>query len=236
MKMLKSLALVGFLTVVIRTEAGPNTTLPPNAIKYIPDLARVLNEDWPTMKSQSIIAGQIEQESCISLNSKGCWNPTTELKTSAEYGFGLGQLTIAYKKDGSVRFNNFDEMKRRFPALNGWKWENRYDPFYQIRTIVLMDRGLYNGVKWPVASQTEQYAFMLSGYNGGMGGVMQDRTLCTKTVGCDPSKWFGHVEKNSFKTRIKQHGYGQSAFKINRGYVRSVMFDRRNKYMASFPD
>lgn len=209
--------------------------VPPNAHKYLPDLKQVLKEEWPAMKSQSLVAGQIEQESCISLKSKGCWNPTTELKTSVEYGFGLGQLTIAYRKDGTVRFNNFEEMKKRFPQLSSWKWENRYDPSYQIRTIVLMDKGLYNQVKWPVASQTEQYAFMLSGYNGGMGGVMQDRVLCTKTPDCDPTRWFNNVEKNSFKSRIKQHGYGQSAYEINRGYVRNVMFVRRTKYIPYFP-
>jgi hypothetical protein len=210
--------------------------IPPNAVKYIPNLAVVLKEEWPEMKSQSIVAGQIEKESCITLKHRGCWNPTTELKTPYEYGFGLGQLTIAYKNDGSVRFNNFDEMRKRFPSLREWKWENRYDPSYQMRTMVLMDKGLYNEVKWPVASQQDQFGFMLSGYNGGMGGVRQDRILCTKTPGCDPSRWFDHVEKNSFKTRIKKPGYGQSAYEINRGYVRIIMFDKRKKYMPYFPD
>lgn len=210
--------------------------IPTNAEKYLPDLAIVLKEEWPSMKSQSIVAGQIEKESCITLKHKGCWNPTTELKTSREYGFGLGQLTIAYRADGTERFNNFEEMKKRFPQLRSWKWENRYDPSYQIRTMVLMDKGLYNEVKWPVASNLEQYAFMLSGYNGGMGGVRQDRILCVNKPGCDPSKWFDNVEKDSFKTRIKNPGYGQSAFDINRGYVRIILFDKRRKYMPYFPD
>jgi hypothetical protein len=230
-----SKVLMALCAIGISSIASSNTPLPPNAVKYLPVLGQVLVMEWPGMKSQSLIAAQIEQESCISLKSKGCWNPTTELKTSAEYGFGLGQLTIAYKKDGSVRFNNFEEMKKRYPSLKDWKWENRYDPFYQIRTIVLMDKGLYNEVKWPVASEAEQYAFMLSGYNGGMGGVRQDRVLCGNIEGCDPSRWFNNVEKNSFKTRIKAHGYGQSAFEINRGYVRNVMFVRRTKYVPSFP-
>lgn len=231
MKILQVLVLV--LAAGYCSSAEP-ATVPPNAVKYLPVLDHVLHQNWPTMTSQAIIAGQIEQESCISLTSKGCWNPNTELKTKVEYGFGLGQLTIAYKKDGSIRFDNFKEMKRRLPQLNGWKWENRFDPSYQLETIVLMDRGFYNGVKWPTASTDEQYGFMLSAYNGGMGGVMQDRVLCTKTAGCNPSKWFGNVEKNSFKTRIKQHGYGQSAFDINRGYVRNVMLVRQQKYKPYF--
>jgi hypothetical protein len=231
MNILKALVVV--VALGFCTNSVPQT-LPERAVQYLPDLKRVMVDIWPSMQSQSLIAAQIEQESCASLKSKKCWNPTTELKTPVEYGFGLGQLTIAYRKDGTVRFNNFEEMKARFPELRAWKWENRYDPSYQLKTVVLMDKGLYNSIKWPT-TDIEHYAFMMSGYNGGLRGVIQDRTLCTAMPGCDPDKWFDNVEKYSFKTRIKQHGYGQSAFEINRGYVRNVFFIRRKKYISSFP-
>ena len=208
--------------------------VPTNAKKYIPVLQQVIDKQWPTFDAPSLIAAQIEQESCISLTSKGCWNPNTELKTSREYGFGLGQLTIAYDKNHNVRFDNFKLMKQKFPQLDGWKWDDRYDPYYQMTTIVLMDKNFYNGIKWTTTNDDEKKAFMMSSYNGGLGGVMQDRTLCAHTTGCDPSRWFNNVEKYSYKSRIKNPGYGQSAFDINRGYVRSIFYIRREKYIPFF--
>ena len=180
----------------------------------------------------SIIGGQIEQESCISLTHSRCWNPNVELKTSREYGFGLGQITIAKDKFGKVRFNNFDEAKRMFPsALKEWKWEDRFDPSYQMTAMVLMDRNLYNKVQSLTPRESDQLAFMLAAYNGGTGGLLQDRKLCEGSKGCDPTKWFGHVAANSFKNKIKLPGYGESAFDINRGYVDQIMNKRRLKYV-----
>ena len=73
-----------------------------------------------------------------------------------------------------------------------------------------------------------------SAYNGGLGGVLQDRRLCAKVAGCDPDRWFGHVEHYSLKARTKSAGYGKSFFDINRGYVRAVMDERRQRYTAFF--
>jgi membrane-bound lytic murein transglycosylase MltF len=50
------------------------------------------------------------------------------------------------------------------------------------------------------------------------------------TKGCDPEKWFGNVEKTSLKAKTAVKGYGQSFYQINRGYVRSIWFDRRQRY------
>jgi hypothetical protein len=224
-----------FLFVGLLSITSVLAIVPEKAKLYIPVLKQSLEKEWPTFKKQSLIAAQIEQESCISLTSKGCWNPNTELKTKDEYGFGLGQLTIAYDKNHNVRFDNFQIMKQKFPQLKEWKWENRYDPYYQLTTIVLMDKNFYNGIRWDTASDDERIAFMLASYNGGLGGTMQDRTICAHTNGCDPSKWFDNVERYSYKSRIKKAGYGQSAFDINRGYVRNIFYVRRDKYIPYFP-
>jgi hypothetical protein len=221
------LVLVG--TITSANAVAP--VLPANAYALIPSLQKAVDMEWETMTIPSLFAAQIEQESCVSLKSKGCWNPHTELKTSREYGFGLGQITIAYDANGKQRFNNFTGSKKEFPQLSGWTWEDRYNPLYQIRTVVLMDKSLYNKVRWDVANEREHYAFILSAYNGGMSSVMKDRKLCEETDGCDPSKWFGHVEKYSFKSKIKIHGYGQSFYDINRGYVQNVINLRRTKYI-----
>jgi len=216
------------------TAKASGVPLPADAIKYIPVLQQTIASQWPNISRPELLAAQIEQESCASLKSKDCWNPNAELKTPYEYGFGLGQLTIAYDSNHNVRFNNFTAMKQKYPSLKGWQWDDRFDPKYQMMTMVLMDKSAYGSVSWPVASDNERLAFMFSGYNGGIGGVIQDRTLCVHTAGCDPSKWFGNVEKQSFKTKLTRPGYGQSAFAINRGYVTNIFTVRYQKYLPYF--
>lgn len=207
-------------------------SVPANALKHLPELKEALIKNWPDMPKKSVMGGQIEQESCISLKSARCWNPNVELKTSREYGFGLGQVTISYDKNGKTRFNNFEQAKLDFPtALKDWKWENRFDASYQMTTIILMDKKLYNRVGPLVSTKDDQLAFMLSSYNGGFGGVLQDRKLCQATKDCNANVWFGNVENYSFKSKIKVQGYGESAYAINRGYVRQVLNERRQKYI-----
>ncbi len=60
------------------------------------------------------------------------------------------------------------------------------------------------------------------------------RGVAAALAGCDPDRWFGHVEHHSLKARTKTAGYGNSFFDINRGYVRAVMDDRRYRYAAFF--
>lgn len=209
--------------------------VPPNAVKLLPDLRAVQERIWPAAPMPSFLAAQVEQESCISLKHAKCWNPRAELKTSREYGFGLGQITIAYRADGSVRFNKFQELREQYASLRGWTWENRYDAKYQLTAMVEMDKGIYGRVK-DAATTNDRLAFTLSGYNGGESGVMQDRLLCKNTAGCDRNRWFGHVERTSLKSRTKWQGYGASAFQINREYVKNVIHVRRPKYEPYFQE
>lgn len=207
-------------------------TIPPGAKTHLPELKVVIDKHWPALSRPALIGGQIEQESCISLTHKRCWNSQVELKTSREYGFGLGQITIAYDKNGKVRFDNFLEAKKQFgSALSAWKWDDRFNPSYQMTTIVLMDKNLYNRSMSLTNSDADRLAFMLAAYNGGFGGLLQDRKLCQAIKECDSSKWFGHVAAHSYKARVKVNGYGESAYDINRGYVDKVMNQRSIKYL-----
>lgn len=214
------------------TASAAVVTIPKGAVTHLPELKTAIEKNWSTLSRPALIAGQIEQESCISLTNSRCWNSNVELKTAREYGFGLGQITIAYDKAGKVRFDNFQESKRQFSsALSDWKWEDRFNASYQLTTIVLMDKNLYNRSQSLTPRDEDRLAFMFASYNGGFGGLLQDRKLCQGIKGCDGTKWFGHVENQSFKSRTKVKGYGESAYDINRGYVRQIINQRSQKYI-----
>jgi len=197
--------------------------IPALAKVYIPLLGSVTAALWPTMPDRPTLAAQIEQETCASLTSKKCWNPKAELKTSREYGFGLGQLTV------TPQFNNFKAAKGWDRSLAGWEWSDRFDPAMQLRALVAYDRNLYLQVKF-AATPEDRLAFTFSAYNGGLGGVLKDRRMCAAIKGCNPNVWFGHVERHSFRSKTAVKGYGQSFFDVNRGYVRNIMVIRAVKY------
>jgi hypothetical protein len=206
-------------------------TLPKLAIVYLPVLLAVMAQVWPDAPIPSFFPAQIEQETCISLTHSKCWNPRAELKTSREYGFGLGQITRAYRADGSVRFDKFSELRAQHASLRDWQWDNRYDASYQIRALVEMDYAIYRRMVGKCAEDVDCMAFVAAAYNGGEGGLLQDRMMCRNTRGCDPEVWSGNVEHTSTKSRVKWQGYGKSAFEINREYVHNILNVRRAKYV-----
>jgi hypothetical protein len=208
----------------------PRTYLPPGAQLFAPHLVGAQKAGWPQMPEPWTLGGLVEQESCISLKHPKCWNPHAELKTSREYGFGLGQITVAYQADGRERFNKFTELKQTHAALADWAWPDRYDAGHQLRAIVEMTHDLWRRLP-PAATVGDHLSFMLASYNGGVAATLQDRVLCSHTPGCDPTRWAGNVAAHSIKSRVPQQKYGgQSWFSINRNYVRYIMYIRRDKY------
>ena len=203
--------------------------VPERAKENLPVLVEVLFECWSEIENWDILSGQIEQETCPSLTHKQCWNPRAELKTSREYGFGLSQITIAYDTAGKERFNNFKAATKLDKVMKDWRWEDRYDPYYQIRFLVLQDKQYFGLIKW-TDDELERFAFTLSAYNGGFTGMLRDRKMCAATPGCDQNIWFDNVEKESWRSKIKVAGYGKSFFDINREYVSNILNERRFKY------
>lgn len=226
------LVLLALLLVGATAYASAHERIPAGAQRFAPVLVEVQGEVWPQAPKPYTLAGLVEQESCISLTHSRCWNPRSELKTSREYGFGFGQITVAYRADGSVRFNKFEELRQAHDSLRGWDWADRYDPAKQLTAVVEMNLDLWQRIaRAPGATVDDQWAFVLSSYNGGLGALLKDRRLCDNTRGCDPARWFGHVEDHSTKSRRPQSGYGgRSWYEINRGHVRKVITVRRDKY------
>lgn len=210
-----------FLAVGGRANASE---IPVNAKQHLPTLMSEQFKHWPSMPMPSALAGQVDKETCKSSESPRCWSPKTELKTAREYGFGLGQLTV------TSHFDNFAAAKKLDSSLRDWQWADRYDAARQLRTMVIMDRVAY--FRLPNIDPTERLAMTLATYNGGAGGLSSDRRICGQVPGCDPNRWFGHVELHSLKQKTKVTGYGKSFFEINREYVRDIVYVRRLKYVG----
>lgn len=218
------------VTPPVVEPAKPLPTLPKNAYALMPVVIQAIDDIWPDMPMRSYFPAQIEAESCITLTHSKCWNPRAELKTSREYGFGLGQITIAYRADGSERFNVFEEVRLQHPDLRSWQWEDRYNPLMQIKAIVVKNRVNWGQIKWATADLDNKMAFLATFYNGG--NPSKDRNLCVNAAGCDPSKWWGNVERYSVKSKTPLKEYGnRSLFQISREYPVKVLRDRRPKYI-----
>lgn len=215
------------LAAVILSIRPAAASMPANASIHINTLVAEQRAHWPAMVVPDALAGLVEQETCASLTHSKCWSPRAELRTAREYGFGLGQLTVTPK------FNAFTEITARHKSLRGWQWADRYNPTMQARAVVLKMRDNHAAIK-DTYNEWGHTAMALAAYNGGLGGLAQDRRLCRATPGCDQSKWTGHVEKTSYKAKIAVKGYGKSFFEINREYVRNVMNIRKAKYTGYF--
>ncbi|HQT03430.1 MAG: hypothetical protein M1572_01925 [Gammaproteobacteria bacterium] len=199
--------------------------IPVNANHYLPLLKQEQLHYWPGHHHPSLLAGQVEKESCVTLKSKKCWSPTAELKTSREWGVGLSQFTK------TATFDAIEEIKAKHPQINWGNWgfnTNPYQAQYQLRALVVYMRDISTQIK-NTHSIDDNYRMALSAYNGGLGGLRKDRLKCSMTPNCNPAIWYGHVERTSIKSKKPIKGYGQSFFDINRGYIRQV-YQRAQKY------
>ncbi len=223
--------LAGIILILMSTSSRAGVP-PPAAIPLLPILKAQQLQFWPDMPMPSALGAQVEQETCISLKHRWCWNPRAELKTSREQGVGLGQLTRAFRANGSTRFDSLSELVDTHPEeLRGLSWENRYDPTLQLRALVLKNLQGCRLVR-QASTPVDWLAMCFAAYNGGLGGLNSDRRSCAGTPGCNPGKWFGHVERTSLKAKTAVPGYGKSFFEINREYVTNVLVTRRPRYLS----
>lgn len=198
--------------------------VPQAALQWLPTLQADAAELFPGFAAPEMFAGQVEQETCRSLTHKMCWNPRAELKTSREYGFGLGQITR------TAQFDNFEAIKKMDAKLKTWAWVDRFDGRRQLRALVVYDAHIFRSVRRMARDDLQGAAFMFCAYNGGLGGLQRDRAICAKTASCDPQVWFGNVEHHSFRAKKAQAEYSKSFFQINREYVHNVVNVRSEKY------
>lgn len=205
------------------------TYIPPAAEAYRITLKTEQAQHWREHPLPELLPALIEHESCISLRHSRCWNPASRLKSAREEGAGFGQITRAWRPGGELRFDALAEMRERHPALREWSWSNVYQrPDLQLRAVVLKSRDNFTALRL-VSDRMERLAFADAAYNGGLGGVQKERRACGLKSGCDPQRWFGHVEKTCLKSRQPLYG-GRSACDINRHHVHDVLNVRAPKY------
>lgn len=216
--------------------------IPPNARTYLPMLQQQQAEVWPDHPYPATIAAQIEKETCITLKHSKCWTPFAELKTKREYGFGFGQFTVAYNADGSERFNTWSDLKRQHARdLRDWNWDKRFDPRLQLRAVVLYDKQIFAMFTKATDDQLQALMFAYAGYNGGPAGTLKEIRMCAATPNCDPTRWETRrgvlgVEAVSNKSRKPWNGYGDSAFTINRKYVKAILYEKVGRYQTYYEE
>ena len=231
--LVSSWAVIGLLALA----SAFASEIPPQAHQHLPTLNAQIAELMPPFRPRAYFGALIEQESCISLTHSKCWNPGSRLKTKREEGAGLGQITRAYRADGSVRFDALAEARALDPkGLNDLRWDTVYQrPDLQMRVIVLMTRQNDNRLLILIGDAAKRLPFTDAAYNGGVGGVMNERRACAMKRGCDPDTWFGHVEKTCLKSTKPLYGT-RSACDINREHVTKVILERMPKYKEVLHD
>ena len=225
-----ALAIVFFGLLLVFAPRAHANTLPAGFATYGPVLKAEQRQFWPDHPDPAALAALVEQESCVSLKSPKCWNPGARLKTDREEGAGMGQITRAYRADGSVRFDALAGLRDQYgQELGALSWDSVYQrPDLQLRALVLMSRDAAR----PFRGAPGWLHFGDAGYNGGVAGVQKERRACKLSPGCDPGQWFGHVAAHCLKSRQPLYG-SRSACDINREHVHNVFLVRRAKYVGA---
>lgn len=149
-------------------------------------LSTTINRNWPDAPMRHIMAGQVQQESS--------WKERATLNTSRELGRGLVQLTIAYRPDGSERFNAYRDAVRSYRALADWNWQqDPYNVAYQLTYLVLRDRGQFAVTRRSMADDAEAWRSALVCYNAGEGRWL-GRIANARLMGLDRTRWNGGLE------------------------------------------
>lgn len=232
--LLRGLVLLGLLLFfAVGSRAQP---IPAAAQQHLPTLRAQIEQVWPTMPTPAYFGALIEHESCITLRHPRCWSATSRLKTAREEGAGLGQLTRAWRADGSERFDALAATRQLDPAgLQQLNWANVYQrPDLQLRAIVLSTRATYHRLQPLVPTHMARLAMTDAAYNGGLQGLLNERRACAAKPGCDANKWFANVETTCLKSHQALYA-GRSACSINRHHVADVLQTRMPRYQAALP-
>lgn len=175
-------------------------SIPAVAEQHRRTLVRAAHAEWGLGAPVATFAAQVHQESA--------WRVNARSGVGAE---GLAQFMPA----------TADWMAEIYPRSLGPA--QPYNPGWALRALVAFDRWLYE--RNQAATECDRWAFVLAGYNGGLGWVNRDRRLAS-AKGADPLAWFDSVER---------HNAGRSAanFRENRHYPRAILLRWEPMYAAA---
>lgn len=171
---------------------------PPAAEPYRRDLTREGRLQFGLEAPVATMAAQVEQESA--------WNPLAQ----SPFAQGLAQFTPSTAA----------WISGAYPAT--LSLNQPFNPAWALRALAQYDRILYDG--FPMPLECDRWAMALAGYNGGPGWVQRDRRLCGAVGGCDPDKWFEHVELHTNRS--------PEAARENRGYPRRILLKLQANYLT----
>ena len=180
---------VALLLGLLLPALAPADRIPVEAERYRRTLERTANFYWGLDAPVATIAAQIHQESL--------WRPDARSHVGAQ---GLAQFMP----------DTADWFASMYPDALG---ENApFSPGWALRAAVLYDQWLYQRVQ--AAGDCDRWAFVLAGYNGGLGWVYRDKRLASAS-GADPLAW----------SSVAPHNAGRSAanFQQNRHYVAVIL-------------
>lgn len=228
------LLLIAFVIVtimpIVAFSQNVKTYIPKNAFQYLPVLNIETKKIFPKLIHCEYFGGLIEQESCLSLINPKCWQPTSELKTSREEGAGLSQITKAFNKDGSVRFDSLKDLRaRHLRELKDLSWNNVIQrPDLQIAGLLLMSKDNYD-IFFQVKDEVNRLKMTDSAYNSGPEAVKRRRLQCGLTKNCDPQIWDNNVGRMQVLSTKPIYGT-RSANDINLEHVKYIFDYRMKKY------
>jgi hypothetical protein len=185
---------------------------------YLPVLKQEIIMHWQALPRYSILAGQVEQESR--------WKAKAARDVGKEHGAGLAQIT---KVDG--RFDNYLEARKLHPSLKSWDFEDRFNPIFQLRTMVLLDKQSFNKVSW-ATNPENQISLMLVTYNSGYGNLLVSRQLCRLQTGCNENQWWGNLEHHGKQSKTPWAGGTRSPWSVSREYP--VVIETKSKKYISY--
>jgi hypothetical protein len=213
------ITLVMPLTVLSQTVKVPKP--PAESLPLLPSLSKEIDRFWPTITNRTFPAGIVDQESN--------WKVNAHLRTKREHGCGLGQSTIAFNEDGSVRFDALAETKRLDPSLAAWSWRDCVNVTFQLRGMVLKLKAAQRDCQALMSTPDDALKCNAAKYNGGSGSVSKRVRMCRATPGCDPGIWENNLAKQCAQSTVKVAGYGESFCEINSKYPGRV-FARMPKF------
>lgn len=193
------------------------------AQKYLPLYRELLNEHWFGMPLPHLPCGQVEQESS--------WKPRATLKTSRELGRGLAQMTIAYRSNGSERFNIYREAVR-WKALKRWDWQSApYNERYQLTFMILQDRMNFGMMRPMFRDDVEAWKATLVCYNAGRGRVLARRAIA-RSRDSPTDRWTGGLDA-AHGPKEDRRLYGRPLWQAVNEYPIKI-FRRAEKYRQFF--